>query len=150
MDYLQKKTFIPFLVGSTPIFGPSTLEKGTTKLSLSRSVGRYARRVIINLLKKDSQTFSEILHEARESQESKAHRVNLFLFYERKFLVSLKMTKISPKARFLGILQTINAFMFLFYPKIVPKRVLCDSPKSTCLEKIWFSNAFSQSECSIF
>ena len=49
-----EKNFYPFFKTKTFIFGPSTLEKGTTKLSLSRSVGRYARRVIINLLKKDS------------------------------------------------------------------------------------------------
>ena len=30
-----EKTFMLFLVGSTLIFGPSTLEKGTTKLPMS-------------------------------------------------------------------------------------------------------------------
>ena len=31
----REKTFIPFLVWSTLIFGPSTLEKDTTKLPMS-------------------------------------------------------------------------------------------------------------------
>ena len=32
--------------------------------------------------------------------------------------------------------QNINPLMF-FYPKVIHKRVLCESPKITCLEKIW-------------
>ena len=31
----REKTFVPFLVWSTLIFGPSTLEKDTTKLPMS-------------------------------------------------------------------------------------------------------------------
>ena len=59
----REKTFIPFLVWNTLIFGPSTLEKDTKKLPMS---------------------FFEILHEARESSGSKTDRANLFLFFEKK------------------------------------------------------------------
>ena len=45
------------------------------------------------------------------------------------------MPKISPKLEFFDFCQKINPFMFLFYPIMVPKRVLCDSLKSTCLKK---------------
>ena len=46
------------------------------------------------------------------------------------------MPRISPKTGFFNFCQNINPFMFLFfYPKMVTKRVLCDSPKCTCLEK---------------
>ena len=64
----REKTFILFLVGSTLISGPSTLEKGTTKLSISvDQLVDMLRCQLSVLLKKDSKIFFETLHEARES-----------------------------------------------------------------------------------
>ena len=45
------------------------------------------------------------------------------------------MPKIYPKKRFLTFAKKLIHSCFFFYPKMVPKRVLCDSPKSTCLKK---------------
>ena len=47
-----EKTFMLFLVGSTLLFGPSTLEKGTIKLPMS--VCKYVKRSIISFFKKGS------------------------------------------------------------------------------------------------
>ena len=135
----REKPFILLLLGNTLIFGPSTLEKGTTKLpmSLDQQIGMSGGQLSV-LLKKDSQIFSEILLEAREYSESKTDRVDLFLFFERKILVLGKMPKIAFKAGFLTFAKKLIHSYFFFYPKMFPKRVLCDSPKSTCLKKIWF------------
>ena len=51
-----------------------------------------------------------------------------FCFLKEKFLFWGKGLKFSLKQGFL-------TSCFFFYPKMVPKRVLCDSPKSTCLKK---------------
>ena len=48
----REKPFILLLLGNTLIFGPSTLEKGTTKLPMS--VGKYVKRSIISFFKKGS------------------------------------------------------------------------------------------------
>ena len=114
----REKNFILFLVGSTLIFEPSILEKGTTKkpMSLDQQVRMSGVQLSV-LLKKNSQILSEILHEARESQGSKTDRVILFLFFERKILVLKKMPKISPKTGFFDFCQKINPFMFPFLPK---------------------------------
>ena len=45
------------------------------------------------------------------------------------------MPKIYPKKRFLTFAKKLIHSCFFFYPKIVPKTVLYDSSKSTCLKK---------------
>ena len=57
------------------------------------------------------------------------------MFFERKILVLGKISKVFPQKGFFDFSQKINPSIFLFYPKMVPKRVLCDSSKSTCLKK---------------
>ena len=49
----REKSFIRFSVWSTLIFGPSTLEKDTTKLPVSRSVSMSGGQLSV-FLKKDS------------------------------------------------------------------------------------------------
>ena len=46
-----------------------------------------------------------------------------------------KTPNISPKTGFFDFCQKLIHLCFFFYPKMVPKRVLCDSSKSTCLKK---------------
>ena len=67
-----------------------------------------------------------------------------FCFLREKFLFWGKFLKFSRRKSFLTFPQKLIHRFFLFYPKMVPKRVLCDSPKSTCLKK----NLVLQ--CSIF
>ena len=52
-----------------------------------------------------------------------------FLFFERKILVLGKMPKISPKTGFFNFSKKLIHSCFFFHPKMVPKRVLCDSQK---------------------
>ena len=57
------------------------------------------------------------------------------MFFKRKILVLGKCIKFPPKKSFLTFSKKLIHSCFLFYPKMVPKRVLCDSSKSTCLKK---------------
>ena len=67
-----------------------------------------------------------------------------FCFLREKFLFWGKCLEFPPKQGFFDFCQKINPFIFLFFPKMVPKRVLCDSPKSICLKK------YLVLQCSIF
>ena len=58
-----------------------------------------------------------------------------FFFFERKISFSEKMPKILPKTGFLIFAKKLIHSCLFFYPKVVPKRVLCDSRESTCLKK---------------
>ena len=58
-----------------------------------------------------------------------------FCFLREKFLFWGKFLKFSPKIDFLTFPKKLIHPFFFFYPKMVPKRVLCDSSKSTCLKK---------------
>ena len=69
MDYPQKNFLSLFLVGSTLIFGPGSLDgKGTTKqpMSVDQKVSMSGGQLSV-FLKNESKTFSKILHEARGS-----------------------------------------------------------------------------------
>ena len=58
-----------------------------------------------------------------------------FCFLREKFLFWGKCLKFSPKKGFFTFpKQLVHPFPF-FYPKMVPKRVLCGCWKSTCLKK---------------
>ena len=67
MNYPQKNVLLLFLVESTLIFGPASLDgKGTTKQSMSADQKPSISGGQLSVfLKNDSKTFSEILHEAR-------------------------------------------------------------------------------------
>ena len=58
-----------------------------------------------------------------------------FCFLREKFLFRGKFLKFSPKKGFLTFARKLIHSCFFFYPKMVPKRVLCDSSKSTSLKK---------------
>ena len=69
MDYPQKNFLSLFLVQSTLIFGPASLDrKDTTKqpMSLDQKVSISGGQLSV-FLKNNSETFSEILHKARGS-----------------------------------------------------------------------------------
>ena len=69
MDYPQKNVLSLFLVGSTLIFGPASLDgKGATKQPMSADQKSSTSGGQLSVfLKNDSKTFSDILHEARGS-----------------------------------------------------------------------------------
>ena len=69
MDYPQKNCLSLFLVGSTLIFGPASLDgKGTRKQPMSEDQKvSMSGGQLSTFLKKVSKTISEILHEARGS-----------------------------------------------------------------------------------
>ena len=69
MDYPQKNVLSLFLVGSTLIFGPASLDRnGTTKQPMSADhTSSMSGGQLSIFLKNDSKTFSEILQEARGS-----------------------------------------------------------------------------------
>ena len=69
MNYPQKNVLSLFLVESTLIFGPASLDgKGTTKQPMSADQkSNLSGGQLSVFLKNDSNTFSEILHEARGS-----------------------------------------------------------------------------------
>ena len=85
-------------------------------------------------LKRIPRPFLKFYMKLENLKGQKIDRANLILFLERKNLALGKMPKISPKTGFFDFCQKINPFMFLFYPNMVRKRVLCDSPKSTGLQ----------------
>ena len=134
MDYPQKKFLSLFLVGSTLMFGPASLDgKSTTKqpISVDQKVSMSEGQLSV-FLKNDSKTFSEILHEARGSKGQKLMEPNFF----RKILVLGKKSKISSITGIFGFYQKLNPLCFFFCSKMVQESVPCDSPKSICLEKI--------------
>ena len=69
MNYPQKNVLSLFLVESTLIFGPASLDrKGTTKQPMSADQkSSISGGQLSVFLKNDSKTFSEILYEARGS-----------------------------------------------------------------------------------
>ena len=81
MDYPQKNFLSLFLVGSTLIFGPRSLDgKCTTKqpMSVDQKVSMSGGQLSV-FLENDSNTFSEILHEARGSYRSKTDGGNFLV-----------------------------------------------------------------------
>ena len=73
----------------------------------------------------------------------------IFFFFE-KFLFRGKCLEFPPKQGFSTFAKKlIHSCFFFFYPKMVTKRVLCDSPKSTCLEKSG-SEMFSANHIAVF
>ena len=58
----------------------------------------------------------------------------IFFFFE-KFLFWGKCLEFPPKQGLLTFAKKLIHSCFFFYLKMVTKRVLWDSPKSTCLEK---------------
>ena len=57
-----------------------------------------------------------------------------FCFLKEKFLFWGKCLKFPPKQGFLTFAKKLIHSCFFFYPNMVRKRVLCDSPKSTGLK----------------
>ena len=73
-----------------------------------------------------------------------------FCFLKEKFLFWRKFLPLPPKQVFLTFAKKVIHLCFFFYPKMVPKRVLCASPKSTFLKKKSGSKMLSANQVAVF